>query len=177
VRPTGVLRQRRIGWACAITAGALLVVPLTAAATTEHGSSRATTAAGGLTITLGTVYGGVTAQGFPVVIETSTNGRKIVRATIAIRLSCTSGGAFTTPDRFAGMRVSKKRKFNASFGPTTNRNDDGTTTDGEGRISGAFNKSRTRASGKWSFKIIEHDAAGAITDTCDSGSISWTAKQ
>jgi hypothetical protein len=167
-----VLRQRRIGWACAVAASALVVSPLTAAARPEHGSSRATTAGAG-----GTVYGGVTPQRFPVVIEASKNGRKVVEATIAIRLTCTSGGIVNLPDGYTAMSVSKKRKFSASFGPTTNRNDDGTTTDFQGSISGAFNKARTKASGKWSLKATDHDAAGAITDTCDSGSISWSAKQ
>jgi hypothetical protein len=168
----GVLRQRRIGWAFAVAAGALVVWPLTAAAGPEQGGSRATTAAAG-----GTVYGGVTAQDFPVVVETSKNGRKVVKATIAIRLTCTSGGVFILPDGYTAMSVSKKRKFSASFGPMTSRNDDGTTTDFEGSISGAFNKARTKASGKWSLKATDHDASGAITDTCDSGSINWTAKQ
>jgi len=169
---TGVLRQRRIGWAFAVAAGALVVSPLTAAAGTEQGGSRATTAGAG-----GTVYGGVTAQDFPVVVETSKNGRKVVKATIAIRLTCTSGGVVILPDGYTAMSVSKKRKFSASFGPVTSRNDDGTTTDFEGSISGAFNKARTKASGKWSLKATDHDASGAITDTCDSGSINWRAKQ
>lgn len=167
-----VLRQRRIGWACAIAAGALVVSPLTAAARPEHGSSRATTAAAGAT-----VYGGLTSQGFPVVIETSKNRRKVAQATIAIRLTCTSGGAFAVPDGYTGMSVTKKRKFRASFGPITSRNDDGTTTDFEGSVAGAFNKSRTKVSGRWSIKATDHDASGATTDTCDSGSIRWTAKQ
>ena len=167
-----VIAERRIGFACAVTAAALVVSPLTAAARSEHGSPLATSAGAG-----GTVYGGSTAQDFPVVIETSKNGRQVVRATIAIRLSCTSGAAPTLPDGYVKMSVSKKRKFSASFGPTTNRNSDGTTTDFEGTISGAFNKARTTVSGTWSFKGTDHDAAGAVTDTCDSGSVSWKAKQ
>jgi hypothetical protein len=59
----------------------------------------------------------------------------------------------------------------------TTRNDDGTTTDFEGSVSGAFNKARTKATGKWTFKATDHDATGAVTDTCDSGSVSWSAKQ
>ena len=174
MRPGGVLTQRRIGALCAIVGGGLVFVgsPLAAAARPEHGSSRATTAAAG-----GTVYGGVTAQGFPVVIETSKNGRKVVVASIAIRVTCTSGGAVTLPDGYRRLAVNKQRKFSASFGPTTSRNDDGTTTDFEGSISGRFNKARTKASGKWTLKATDHDAAGAITDTCESGSITWTAKQ
>jgi hypothetical protein len=132
----------------------------------------ATTAAAG-----GTVYGGTTAHGFPVVIETSKNGRKVVDSTIAIFMTCSSGAAVTLPDGYRGLPVSKKRKFGASFGPTTARNDDGTTTDFEGSVSGAFNKARTKVTGKWSLKATDRDAAGGVTDTCDSGSVSWSAKQ
>ena len=59
----------------------------------------------------------------------------------------------------------------------TERNDDGTTIDLQGAVSGKFNRSMTSISGTWSFKATEHDATGAVTDTCDSGTINWTAKQ
>jgi hypothetical protein len=167
-----VFGQRRIGWACAAAAGALVMCPLSAAARPEHWTPRATIARVG-----GTVYGGVTAQRFPVVIETSKNGRKVAKATIAINLNCTSGAVVTLPDDYAAIKVSKRRKFSASFGPVTNRNDDGTTTDFQGSMSGKFNKSRTKVSGTWSFKVVDHATSGAITDTCDSGSVSWKAKQ
>lgn len=171
-RPGPVLIRRRLGWACAVATGVLAVSPLAAVARPQHGSSRAATAGAG-----GSVYGGATAQHFPVVIETSKNGRKVVKASIALRLSCSSGGSVSLPDAYSALSVSKKRKFSGSFGPDTIRNDDGTTTDLAGSLSGAFNKARTKVSGKWSLKATEHDATGAVTDTCDSGSISWTAKQ
>ncbi len=152
--------------------GALVVLPLNAAAKPEHGSLRATTTGAG-----GTVYGGATGQDFPVVIETSKNGRKVTKAKIAIRLTCTSGSTLTLPDGYTGLTVNKRRRFGTSFGPTTNRNDDGTTMDVQGAISGALNKARTKASGTWSLKVTDHDMSGAVTDTCDSGNINWTAKQ
>ena len=163
-----VLRERRIGWTCALAAATLVATPLAAPAKPQG----ATLAAAG-----GTVYGGATAQDFPVVIETSRNGRKIVDSTIAILLNCTSGGGVVMRDGYGGLSVNKARKFKASFGPTPVRNDDGTMTDFEGSLSGSFNKARTKASGKWSLKATERDAAGTITDTCDSGSVSWSAKQ
>jgi len=141
-----------------------------AAAGGDHAGSRATTAAAG-----GTVYGGLTTQHFPVVIEASKNGRAVVHAYIAIRLTCTSGGSGTVPDDYAGLSV-KARKFSVSFGPDTERNDDGTTIDVEGTMRGTFNKARTKVSGTWSVKATDHDAGGAITDTC-AASVSWTAKQ
>ena len=157
---------RRIISVCTVGVAVLMLCPFTAAATTE----RAVAAAAGV------VYGGQTAQGLPVVLETSRNGRK-VKALAAIRLSCTSGSGGTLPDSWAPMTVSKARKFGLSFGPETQRNSDGTTSDFEGSISGAFNKARTKASGTWSLKMTVHDASGAVADTCDSGSVSWSAKQ
>lgn len=166
----GVLRQGRIGLACAVAVGGLVVFPLTAAATDDVVRSRAMA-----TKTSGTVYGGATSQGLPIVIQTSKSGRK-VKALIAIRLKCTSGAIFTLPDGYS-MAVSKKGKFGGTFGPETNRNQDGTSTDFEGSLSGTFNKARTKVSGKWSFKGTDRDMAGAVTDTCDSGSVSWAVKQ
>jgi hypothetical protein len=167
-RHKGVLRHRRSGLACAIAIGGL-VFPLTAVAMDDSARSPATTAKAS-----GAVYGGATSQDLPIVIEANKSGRK-VKALIAIRLKCTSGAILTLPDSYS-MRV-KKGKFAASFGPEPNRNQDGTSTDFEGSISGKFNKARTKVSGKWSFKGTDRDAAGAVTDTCDSGSVGWAAKQ
>jgi hypothetical protein len=170
--PGSVLRQRRVGLPCAATVAVLVLSPLTALAGPARHSPRATLAAVG-----GTVYGGATSQDFPVVIETSRNGRKVAKAIIGIRLTCTSGGVGSVPDGYTALPVNRKRKFHAAFGPISTRNDDGTTTDFEGSITGRFNKSRTKVSGKWSLKATDHAATGAITDTCDSGSVSWRAKQ
>jgi hypothetical protein len=121
-------------------------------------------------------YGGVTSQDFPVVIDVNRRRNRVVRAVIAIRLSCASGGFLTVPDGYTNMSI-RRGKFSASFGPLTQRNPDGTTSDLEGSISGTFNSSRTKVSGTWTFKATEHDTAGTVTDTCDSGNVSWRAKQ
>jgi hypothetical protein len=149
----------------------LACAPVAAAAAPEHGSTSARSAAAGVS------YGGVTSQDFPVIVEVSKSRRKIVRTVIAIRLTCTAGGFATLPDSYGRLSVSKSGKFSTSFGPVIERNPDGTTVDFEGTVSGAFNSGRSKVSGSWSFKATHHDAAGAITDICDSGSVSWSAKQ
>jgi hypothetical protein len=121
-------------------------------------------------------YGGVTSQDFPVVVDVNRRRSRVVRAVIAIRLSCTAGGFVVTPDGYTKLSI-RRGKFSASFGPTPQRNPDGTTTDFEGTISGTFNSKRTKVSGTWAFKATFRDAAGAVTNTCDSGSVSWRAKQ
>ena len=110
-------------------------------------------------------------------IETSTNRSTVVQAVIGLRLTCTSGTFVSLPDRYLRLPVKKRRKFGFSFGPETRNNEDGTTSVTQGSISGALNKARSKMSGKWQLTLTEHDAAGAVTDTCESGVISWSAKQ
>jgi hypothetical protein len=124
----------------------------------------------------GAVYGGFTGQGFPVIVEMNKSRRRVVRIGIGIRMTCTSGGGFAVADRYDDVKVSKTGRFSSSF-RDTNRNDDGTTFDREGSISGRLNKARTKISGRWSVKVTDHDLAGAVTDTCDASNISWSAKQ
>jgi hypothetical protein len=163
-----VARAPRYG---ALAIALLATAALAGTAAPSQGSSAASRAA-----TLGVSYGGVTAQDFPVVVDVNRRRSRVVRAVIAIRLSCASGGFIVVPDGYTRMSI-RRGKFSASFGPTTQRNPDGTTVDLEGSISGTFNSSRTKVSGTWAFKGTEHDAAGAVTDTCDSGNVSWSAKQ
>src|SRR3954447_21337062 len=93
-----VLDRRRVGWACAVATGVLAVSPLAAAARPQHGSSRASGTGAG-----GRVYGGATAQDYPVVIETSKNGRKVVKALIALDLNCTSGDTVSVSDDYRAL--------------------------------------------------------------------------
>ena len=126
--------------------------------------------------TTGTVLGGQTAQKWPIVIELNKAGRQVVSVTAGLQLTCTSGATVRIPDSYTKLTISNGGSFATSFGPFTQRNPDGSTTDYEGSISGKLNKARTKASGKWQFKGTDVDAAGAVTDTCDSGSVSWSAK-
>jgi hypothetical protein len=153
------------------SATAIFALPLGAAASPADSGPTARSAAAA-----GVVYGGHAKDGFPVVIEVSKNRHQIVRASIAIRLQCSAGGFFTVPDSYVKLPVNKKGKFGVAYGPETVRNDDGTTTDFQGSISGAFNAARTKVSGTWQTKMTDHDGTGAVTDTCDSGTVSWSAK-
>jgi hypothetical protein len=157
---------RRLGWLAALAAVGAAVLPLAASAAPRAKSAAAA----------GAVYGGLTSQDFAVIVEMNKSRRRVVRTILALRFTCTSGGVFTLADRYNDLKVSKKGRFSSSFSDTR-RNDDGTTTDFSGSVSGVVNKARTKVTGKWTEKIIDHDQAGAVTDTCDAGSVSWTAKQ
>jgi len=155
----------------AVTGALLIGSPMIPAATAGAAGVRAPSAATGNT------YGGVTRQGLPLVVDMTANRRSIVRAVTVLEMTCTSGNSGAVTDRYPRMPVTKKGRFSYTFGPTTERNDDGTTTDFQGRFAGRLNAAKTTISGTWKYTVTEHDAAGAVTDTCTSGSVSWVAKQ
>jgi len=153
-------------------AGALLIgSPMIPAAVAGPAGARTPNAATGNT------YGGVTPQTEPIVVVMTANRRKIVRALTVLDMTCTSGDTGLVTDGYRQVPVSKKGRFSLAFGPTTERNEDGTTTDYQGRFAGKLNAAKTKITGTWSYTITDHDVAGAVTDTCTSGSVSWTAKQ
>ena len=168
-------RLRRRGWqvvAAGVGTGALLVTWPTA------GPASAGTASAGprtLSAAVGNTFGGLTEQGNPVVVDLSSTRRKVVRAVVSIDAECTSGlSAFT--DRYGDLSVNRFGRFRRSFGPVTEANGDGTTTEYSGRIAGQLNDARTRITGVWRLVAVDRDAAGAVTDSCDSGLVSWKAK-
>lgn len=124
----------------------------------------------------GSTYGGTTGQSFPVIVQLSKTGKEVTKSVIALRLTCTSGGVFTVPDGYLKMPISKTGKFSAAFGPTTSTTTDGTKFDVQGKMSGALNKARTSITGMWQLTITNHDATGAVTDTC-TATVHWTARQ
>ena len=152
-------------------------VALAAAALLTAVPSEADSARVGRAATPGVMYGGFTPQDWPVVVEVSKDRRKVANASIGLLLTCTSGASFGYPDKYRNLPLSKKGRFSESFGPSRINNPDGTWTDLQGSVTGAMNSKRTTMSGTWQVTGVEHDAAGVVTDTCDSGKVAWKAKQ
>jgi hypothetical protein len=127
----------------------------------------------------GVVLGGVTKDGWPVVLQMTRNVKTVRRAVMAIRTQCTSGQSFIDHDTYVKLRVGKSGRFSSSFGPETNPTPPapGITEIAQGSISGRFNKARTRVSGTWRLTFVDKNAAGATTNTCDSGMVAWHAQQ
>ena len=132
----------------------------------------------------GVFYGGVTASGYPVVIQLSATGRKVVRATIGLELKCQTPGDITLPDAFKDIAVSRTTgRFAHSYGPEEIAADPATGVSKiqvSGSITGTVNKAKTRVKGTWSQKIVAFSAAdptgATILDTCEAV-VSYTARQ
>ena len=135
-------------------------------------SAAATTPASG-----GHVYGGVTPQNWPVIVDLDKTDTKVTRIVIGLDMTCTSNENFGTTDGFTNVKINSKSRFKATFGPQ--RIDAaGTPADIQGAITGRRSKDRSSIKGTWSYKVTFFDAAGTTaTDTCASGLVSWKAEQ
>ena len=125
----------------------------------------------------GHVYGGVTPQNWPVVIDVDKTATKVTRIVIGLDMTCTSNDNFGTTDGFTDVKINSKSRFKASFGPQ--RIDAaGVPADIQGAITGRRSKDRKTMKGTWNYKVTFYDAAGTtVVDTCDSGLVSWKAEQ
>lgn len=138
--------------------------------------------------TSGVVYGGVlsvvesgvSVPGFPVLIELSKTGRKVVRASIGLDLKCQMPGSITIPDFVDNLPVSSAGKFRAEQPLThldANPAQELPPLDISAKITGTVNRTRTKIKGTWQRRIVIYDATGAnVIDTCDTGVLSFTAK-
>jgi hypothetical protein len=125
----------------------------------------------------GHVYGGVTPQKWPIVVDVNKDGTKATRIVIGLDMTCTSNENFGTTDGFTDVKIDSKSRFKTSFGPQ--RIDAaGVPADIQGAITGRRSKDKRSIKGTWSYKVTFYDAAGTtVVDTCDSGLVSWKAEQ
>lgn len=146
-------------------------VAVAAVAAVSAGPSTAATSSGGH------VYGGVTPQNWPIVVELDKTRTKVTRVVIGLDMMCTSNDNFGTTDGFTNVKISSRNRFKATFGPQR-LDAAGTPADIEGAITGKRSKDGTSIKGTWNYKVTFYDAAGTtVTDTCDSGLVSWKAEQ
>jgi hypothetical protein len=137
------------------------------------------------TVARGFFFGGVTAAGYPVVIQLSKTGKKVVKATIGLELTCQTPGDITLPDSFTNLPISAAGKFAHSYGPEEIAADPATGVSKvqvSGSIAGRWaNRAHTRIKGTWTQKIVAISAAdptgATILDTCDSGVVPYRVDQ
>jgi len=129
------------------------------------------------------IFGTVTKQGYPVVIELSKSARKVVRAAIGLELTCAMPPNITLPDAFTNMKISKAGRF-ADALPTTRVAADPSiglpAVDVSASIRGQLNKSKTAIKGTWQRKVVIYEPSDptgvAIQDTCHT-TVKFTARQ
>jgi hypothetical protein len=118
-----------------------------------------------------TVFGGLTADGWPVVAEVTADGRKVKRIVGAISASCSQGGSLAFPSQWHDLRISRSRTFKASYHDSEVV--DGVEVTMSESLVGKLNSTRTKLSGIWRASTTFKEPDGT-TDTCDSGSLKFS---
>jgi hypothetical protein len=125
----------------------------------------------------GVVFGGRTAQSWPIAVEVSKDARQVVREDVGLHLQCTSGMFTNQFDNYKTLPLSTTGSFSANFAQNGVDVGNGQKADFSGFMKGKLNARRTSGTGTWSLKFIVHDPTGAVVDTCDSGVVTWKVKQ
>jgi hypothetical protein len=164
--------QRRILVVATLAASLAAAVPLSAATAASKKPAR------------GVVYGAVTKPGYPVLIELSKGGRKVVTAAIGLELACQIPPNITLPDDFSNLKISKSGRFSAKVPVTRSPADPSANQpaiDISASMTGRVSKDRRSIKGTWRRTVVIYDSTDptgvAVEDTCDTGVVRFSAKQ
>lgn len=120
----------------------------------------------------GRIFAGRTSQEQPVVLELDAGGQSIRHLRFAWFAPCAPEGGIMWGDRLSNRRLSGG-SFTETFQQTA------TSPDGYRELTDYdvdLSVGKTKASGDFSVKLTVLDPAGATFATCDTGSITWSAR-
>ena len=119
----------------------------------------------------GRVYAGFSARGEPLVIERSPAEVKVLWVSWAA--PCDDGGAFETGEGLTNFAITRRGHFG-------DRWTDGSKLDDGGSLVRAYAFDGTigasRAAGSFGVTVTRKDAAGNVTESCESEPDRWTAR-
>jgi hypothetical protein len=122
------------------------------------------------------VLGGLTSGGWPVVLEVSSNGKRIRFADIGLDMNCSSGGSFSTMDFATMLAIRPNGTVHRTAALPSFTDPSGTSITGSRSISGRLNRKRWTFSGVWHLHLSFAMSHGQ-TDQCDSGTIPFVARR
>jgi hypothetical protein len=120
----------------------------------------------------GVIFGGNTSQQEPVVVRMNETRKRVNDFLTTWNAPCTPEGLFRAPDHFGNFSVKSSGAFGNPFDYETPLAA-GAKRRIDYRLAGRV--TRTTARGAVQANVLDTDAAGATTDTCDSGGVTWKA--
>lgn len=120
----------------------------------------------------GRIYAGSTTQDQPVVVKLNRQRTRVTDLLVGWGAGCTPSGSILIGDHLTNFPISAAR-----FGDRFQAQSD---IDGGGRetfdyaVNGRVGKSK--ASGRLSVEVKDTDGSGAAISTCNTGSVTWSAK-
>jgi hypothetical protein len=120
------------------------------------------------------VYGGATSAGEPFVLIMRKDRKEVAELRIGWSAPCDPSGFFQIGDDLVRFPTSRTGAFGDVFTQTFPA-DGGGTNVFDYSIAGKVGK--TKASGTFQVKLTRKDSAGTVTQTCDQGTVRFSARQ
>lgn len=114
----------------------------------------------------GHIIGGLTKQGWPVILAISKNGRAATLVEAGLDMTCSAGDQFSTQDGFLRLFIRPDGRIHATqaIGPS------GSLLGGRHSLTGRLNRRAARFAGTWELHVNFSMSNGQV-DSCDSGSV------
>jgi hypothetical protein len=147
----------------------------------DHASVQATAATAGTHAQdagappAGEVLGGITSQGWPIVIEIAKNGKKFSLVRAGLDMRCTLGDSFSLEGGAENLPISSDGKVHGARQIPPSPGSGASVTGGSEKFAGKLNRKRSTFSGMWQLHLTFVMASGQ-TDQCDSGRVRLTAR-
>jgi hypothetical protein len=124
----------------------------------------------------GNVLGGLTSQGWPVVVEISKNGKRIDQVAVGLNMTCTSGIKYGLDDGWSRLPFGAHGKIHASVViPPSPASSGESFTGGSDSFTGTLNRQKSTFSGVWDLVLTYKDSTGHA-DKCGSGRATFSAR-
>lgn len=123
----------------------------------------------------GQVLGGLTSQGWPVVMQVSQNGKRIDDIVIGLDMRCTSGETFSTQDGFVHLRIGPTGQVRGAVTVPPSSQSGSSFAGATQSLTGKLNRKRATFSGAWRLHVM-FSLSNGQTDTCDSGRVTFAAR-
>jgi hypothetical protein len=121
----------------------------------------------------GKVLGGFTSQGWPIVADISTNGKRLVDARTGLSMTCSLGDDYSLLDGWRALPIPRNGKLSISVGIPPSSTGTIKLLGGSDSITGRLNRKHWTFAGRWHLHITFQDTATNQLDQCDSGAVSF----
>jgi hypothetical protein len=123
----------------------------------------------------GLVYGGFSSQQWASFFQITKGGKMLTAAGIGLDMSCSQGDSFSMPDNIKSYPIGRGGHLDAKYVvPLSTVN--GVQLTGQGEVKATFDPHGTKVTGTWHAQITFIPASGP-EDSCDSGTVRFTARQ
>ena len=173
-------QEKRFRRALLRAAGALAIAVLgfssqSAEAFTRSATIATASDARAATASSGTVLGGFTSQGWPVVVVFSKNEKRIAVVETGLEMTCASGENFAQLDGWAHLAIRANGGTHIAIAIPPKPGTSASVTGGSDSFTATVNRSRSKILGEWDLRL-DFSLANGQTDQCDSGPVTFAAK-